>query len=389
MSNILLHEPYFFSDEIKNVSNCLKTGWVSTGGNFVKKFEDNLIKYTKSKYSVALNSGTTALDLSLKAILVKPYDEIIVPTITFISPINVVLYNNCNPIFMDNDTFGNIDISKVKNFILKNTVFKNGKSINKKTKRKVSAIIIVHVFGNVVDFREIISSCKKRNIKIIEDASESLGSFLSIRGQKKHSGTIGDIGCISFNANKILTTGAGGAIITNNLNYFKKISYLSTQAKDDPVRFIHGDIGYNAKLNNISASVGVAQFKILNRILLKKKKIHDYYLKRINSLNNFKILKNPKFSVSNNWLNLLKLKNSNKRYLEKILKVFFDNKIQVRPVWHPNHLQKKMKKFERYRLNKYENYHTSTICLPSGYNLSYKNLDKVIKIVTSIDKNES
>ena len=160
MSNILLHEPYFFSDEIKNVSNCLKTGWVSTGGNFVKKFEDNLIKYTKSKYSVALNSGTTALDLSLKAILVKPYDEIIVPTITFISPINVVLYNNCNPIFMDNDTFGNIDISKVKNFILKNTVFKNGKSINKKTKRKVSAIIIVHVFGNVVDFREIISLCK-------------------------------------------------------------------------------------------------------------------------------------------------------------------------------------------------------------------------------------
>ncbi len=389
MSNILLHEPYFCSDEIKNVSNCIKTGWVSTSGNFVKKLEDNLINYTKSKYSVALNSGTTALDLSLKAILVKPYDEIIVPTITFISPINVVLYNNCNPIFMDNDPFGNIDISKVKNFILKNTVFKNGKSINKKTKRKVSAIIIVHVFGNVVDFREIISLCKKRNIKIIEDASESLGSFLSIGGQKKHSGTIGDIGCISFNANKILTTGAGGAIITNNLNYFKKISYLSTQAKDDPVRFIHGDVGYNAKLNNISASVGVSQFKIFNRILLKKKKIHDYYLKAINSLKNFKILENPKYSVSNNWLNLLKLKNSNKRHLEKILKVFFDNKIQVRPVWHPNHLQKKMKKFERYKLNEYENYHKSTICLPSGYNLSYKNLDKVVRIVTLIDKNES
>ena len=113
--------------------------------------------------------------------------------------------------------------------------------------------------------------CKKRNIKIIEDASESLGSFLKKGPKLKHSGTIGDISCISFNANKILTTGAGGAIITNNLNYFKKISYLSTQAKDDPVRFIHGDIGFNAKLNNVSASVGVAQFKILKQILLKKK----------------------------------------------------------------------------------------------------------------------
>ena len=385
MSNILLHEPYFFSDEIKNISNCIKTGWVSTGGNFVKRFEDNLTNYTKSNYSVALNSGTTALDLSLKAILVKPYDEIIVPTITFISPINVVLYNNCKPIFMDCDSFGNIDISKVKNFILKNTVFKNGKSINKKTKRKVSAIIIVHVFGNVVDFRDIISLCKKRNIKIIEDASESLGSFLSVRGKKKHSGTIGDIGCISFNANKILTTGAGGAIITNNLNYFKKISYLSTQAKDDPVRFIHGDVGYNSKLNNISASVGVAQFKTFNRILLKKKKIHNYYLKRINSLKNFKILENSSYSVSNNWLNLLKLKNSNKRYLEKILKVFFENKIQVRPVWHPNHLQKKMKKFEKYILKEFKNYHASTICLPSGYNLRKKDLDKVIQVIAKID----
>jgi len=389
MSDILLHEPHFFSNEIKNISSCINSGWVSTSGNFVREFEHKLINYTNSRYSVALNSGTTALDLSLKAISVKPNEEVIVPTITFIAPINAVLYNYCNPIFMDCDSYGNIDVFKIKDFILKNTIFKNGKSINKKTKRKISAIIIVHVFGNIVDFNEIISLCKKRKIKIIEDASESLGSFFYNKGKKKHSGTFGDIGCISFNANKIITTGAGGAVITNNDNYFKTISYLSTQAKDDPIRFVHGDIGYNAKLNNISASVGVAQFKSLKEILLKKKKIYKYYLERINNLKNFKILNNPDYSDSNNWLNLLKLSKSNKKYLEKILKIFFNNKIQVRPVWYPNHMQKKFKKFESYKLQEYKNFYFSTICLPSGYNLNKKNLDKIIKVISNIDKNES
>ena len=141
----------------------------------------NLINYTKSKYSVALNSGTTALDLGFKAISVKPNDEIIVPTITFVAPINAVLYNNCQPVFMDCDTYGNIDLTKVKEFIIKRTKLKNGNSYNIKTKKKVSAIIIVHVFGNVVDLNEIVKLCKKRNIKIIEDASESLGSFIKCK----------------------------------------------------------------------------------------------------------------------------------------------------------------------------------------------------------------
>ena len=389
MSNILLHEPYFFSDEIKNVSNCIKTGWVSTGGNFVKKFEDNLVQYTKSKYSVALNSGTTALDLSLKAISVKAKDEIIVPTITFIAPINAVLYNSCDPVFMDCDHYGNIDLVKVKEFIINNTVFKNGISINKKTKKRIVAIIVVHVFGNTVDLSSIINLCKKRNIKIIEDASESLGSFLIKRNKRLHSGTLGDIGCISFNANKILTTGAGGAVVTNNINYFKKISYLSTQAKDDAVRFIHGDVGFNAKLNNVSASIGVAQFKTFQKILNKKKNINKFYNNTINNLKNFYILKNPLHSESNFWLNLLKIKNSNNEFLEKVMKILFDNGIQVRPVWYPNHMQNKLKKFQKYKLNTYKNYYNSTLCLPSGYNLSKKNLFKITKLLSKIDRDES
>ena len=389
MKNIFLHEPYFFSNEIQNLSNCIKTGWVSTGGNFVNEFEKNLINYTKSKYSVALNSGTTALDLSLKAISVKPNEEIIVPTITFVAPINAVLYNNCEPVFMDCDTYGNIDLAKVKDFIINKTKLKNGNSYNIKTKKKVSAIIIVHVFGNVVDLNEIVYLCKKRNIRIIEDASESLGSFIKHKNKIRHSGTIGDIGCISFNANKILTTGAGGAILTDNINYFKKISYLSTQAKDDPIRFIHGDVGFNAKLNNISASIGVSQFKTFNRVLNKKKKIHKFYKDKLKKLKNFYILNNPINSHSNNWLNLLKFKNYKNNFMEKVLKIFFENGIQVRPVWYPNHMQKKMKKFQRYKLEEYKNFYNSILCLPSGYNLNKINLEKIIKIISKIDRNES
>jgi perosamine synthetase len=389
MSKILLHEPYFFSDEIKNLSNCIKTGWVSTGGNFVKKFEENLVNYTNSKYSVALNSGTTALDLSLKAISAKAKDEIIVPTITFIAPINAVLYNGCNPVFMDCDSYGNIDLVKVKEFIINNTIFKNGISINKRTKKRIAAIIVVHIFGNTVDLTSIINLCKKRNIKIIEDASESLGSFLIKRNKRLHSGTSGDIGCISFNANKILTTGAGGAVVTNNINYFKKISYLSTQAKDDAIRFIHGDIGFNAKLSNVSASIGVAQFKTFKKILNKKKKINKFYNDKINNLKNFYILQNPSHSESNYWLNLLKLKNCNNKFLEKVMKILLDNGIQVRPVWYPNHMQKKMKNFQKYKLNKYKNYYNSTLCLPSGYNLTKKNLFKITELLSKIDRDES
>jgi perosamine synthetase len=230
MKNIFLHEPYFFSNELKNISQCIKTGWVSTGGKFVKDFENKLCKYTNSKYAVALNSGTSALDLAIKSISIEKKNEIIVPTITFIAPINTILYNDCSPVFMDVDRYGNLDALKLKNFLNNETYSKNNFTYNKKTKKKIRAIIVVHVFGNISNIVEIVKICKKKNIKVIEDASESLGSFFKKDDNFKHSGTFGDIGCISFNANKIITTGSGGAIITDKKKFLKKyIIYLHKQ----------------------------------------------------------------------------------------------------------------------------------------------------------------
>ena len=268
-SKILLHEPFFFKNEYKFLKNCISTKWVSTGGSYVSLLEKEISKFTKAKYAIALNSGTTALDLILKLINIKKKDEVIVPSITFISPINCVLYQGASPIFMDCDDNFNIDIQKTLDFIKHETFFNGKNTINKKTKKIIKALIVVHVFGNVVDFSKLKKICKENKIYIIEDASESLGSFSN---KKIHTGLIGDIGCLSFNANKIITTGAGGMILTNKKNIAIKAKYLSTQAKDNSFYFIHNNVGYNSRLNNVNAAIGCGQIKYIKNILLKKKK---------------------------------------------------------------------------------------------------------------------
>ena len=178
MSKFLaLSEPYFDKDEIKNVTKVIKSSWVSTAGKEIGVFENLLSKYTNSKYAIACVNGTSALHISLKLAGVKKNDEIIIPTLTFVAPVNAIIYNNASPIFMDSDEFYNIDAKKTIEFIENNTVFKKGYSYNIRTKQRISAIIIVHVWGNAVDLNELIKVCEKANIKIIEDASESLGSF--------------------------------------------------------------------------------------------------------------------------------------------------------------------------------------------------------------------
>ena len=305
MKKILLHEPFFFGEEIKHLKNCINSKWVSTGGNYVSKFEKEIEKFTKAKYAVALNSGTSALDLSLKLLGINQDDEVLVPTITFIAPINCVIYQKANPIFMDCDQNLNIDVDKTIKFLKEETVFKNGYTINKKTKKKIKALIIVHVLGNVANTPKLKKMCIKRNIKILEDASESLGSFYK---NKIHTGLVGNIGCLSFNANKLITTGAGGMIITNNKKYARNAYYFSTQAKDDAFNFIHNNVGYNTRLNNLSSAVGYSQIKNISKIIKRKKYIFEIYKKRLSNLKRIKLNSQLKDGSPNHWLISIQLK---------------------------------------------------------------------------------
>ena len=218
--------PHLFDDEKKLVNQCLKSNWISSSGSLINKFENQIAKYTKSKFATACSSGTAALHLAMKVCDIKINDEVIVPSLTFIATINSIIYVGANPFFVDCDDYFNIDTVKLIYFLNTNTYKKNGFTYNKITKKRIAAILPVHVWGNAADLRKLYKLCKNKNIKIIEDATEALGTFYKKSLTNKHVGTIGDVGCISFNGNKIITTGGGGMLITNKKNFYKKSQYF-------------------------------------------------------------------------------------------------------------------------------------------------------------------
>lgn len=382
MKSIPLCEPYLKGKELNFLNQCIKTNWLSESGQFVSQFENKVKDFTNTKYAAAFVNATSSLHLALKVVGCENNNEVIVPTITFIAPINAVIYNNCFPIFMDSDNFFNIDEEKCIKFLKEETYFKNGHTYNKNTKRIIKAIIIVHVWGNGANFDNLYSVCKKMNIKIIEDASESLGTFYG-KGKfaGKHSGTIGDIGCISFNTNKIITCGSGGMIITKNKSFYKKLKYLSTQAKNNSFYYVHNEIGYNYRLNNLNAAIGLAQIDNIIKILNKKKQIAEYYKKNINYKDGLSILENPEGVKGNNWMNILKIEKNYKLNKEALIRKFIKNNIEVRPVWKLNHTQKQFKKFQSYNIRNAYTLYNSSLCLPSSTGISKKNLDKVIGVL--------
>ncbi|MDC0856126.1 DegT/DnrJ/EryC1/StrS family aminotransferase [Candidatus Pelagibacter sp.] len=379
MKKFFLHAPTIVNNDKYYLNKTLKENWISTSGKNISLFEKKLASYTKAKYCIALNNGTSALHLSLKSINVTFGDEVIVPTITFIATINAIKYVNADPIFMDSDNFFNIDISKTISFIKNHTIFKFGYSYNKQTKKIIKAIIPVHVWGSAVLMDDLINLCKKRNIKIIEDASESLGTWYTKgKYKRKHTGTIGDAGCISFNANKIITAGAGGAVITNSSKIANNIRYLSTQAKNDQIKFIHNEIGYNYKITSLHAAIGLGQIKRINQILIKKKQIRKTYLSEMikKKLNLNPV---PDYSSNNLWMNLVNTNLNDYNELSKKIKRLSKKGIETRPVWFLNHLQKSFKTYQNYKITNSFKLINNYLCLPSGLYLSKKDIKTISK----------
>jgi len=386
---INLHEPLLAGNERKYIKNCLDQGWVSSAGKYVDIFEKKISKYTGAKYAVACINGTTALQVSLRLAGVKKNDEVIVPSMTFIAPVNAISYNNAKPIFMDCDEYYTIDVNKTVDFInnethtIKQKKFGNNLSItvNNKTGNRITAIIVVHVFGNAANLDRLVDLCRRKNIALIEDAAESIGTFYSTsRYKKRHTGTLGTIGCLSFNGNKIITTGGGGMILTNNQKIAKRAKYLITQAKDDPIYSVHNEVGYNFRLTNILAALGLAQLESLSKYIKKKKVIHERYKAKINKIKYLSISNTPYYAACNYWLNILEInKNLSKKKLSKIIKYLFKKGIEVRPLWHPNHLQNKYKNCQNYKLDNINKIYLNRLCLPSSSQLTKKEQDFICK----------
>ena len=364
-----LHEPHFCGNEWKYVKKTLDDNYVSSIGSFVDKFEDQIKKFTKSKYAISVVNGTEALHLGLVACGVKKNDEVFVPTITFAGTANAITYSGAVPHFVDSEleTLG-IDPIKLEKYLKEISIKKGKFYFNKKTNRRISAIIPVHVFGNICQIDKILKIAKKYNLIVIEDAAEALGSFF----HNKHAGTFGMVGCFSFNGNKILTTGGGGAIITNNKLLAKKIKHLSTTAKiNDPWEYIHDAIGYNFRMPNLNAALGSAQLENLNKFLQSKRKLFNIYEKEFKLVEDIRIVKEKKFSKSNYWLNTIFIKNLSIKKRNQILKFAHKNNFFLRPVWRPLHTLKHFKKMPKMHIDVATKIYKSCINLPSSASYFY------------------
>lgn len=385
---IPLSVPVINGNEWKYIKECLDTEWVSSAGKYVDKFEEEIIKFTGAKYAIAVVNGTAALHTALLVAGVKPDEEVIVPTLTFISPINTVKYVGAHPVFMDSDEYFNIDVNKTIEFIDNETELREdsddksrkSNTYNKKTGRKISAIIPVHIYGNACNLSKLVDICKKRNITIIEDATESLGTYYT-KGKYKgeYTGTIGDIGCYSFNGNKIITTGGGGMIVTDNKDYAEKSRYLTTQAKDDPLRYIHNEIGYNHRLTNIQAALGVAQLERLPEYIDIKKRNYNEYKKVIDKIPGLYLSDVPDYAENNYWFYTLLIdEDIYKKTHEELMEYLLSKKIQTRPIWELNHRQKPYKDYQNYKIKKAIELIDKTLCIPCSVNLTYDDIQKVV-----------
>ena len=374
---IFLSEPSFCGNEKKYLNDCIDSGWVSSAGNYVNQFEESIAKYTGVKHAIAMVNGTASIHLALKIAGVHSGHEVIAPTLTFIAPINAISYLGAVPVFMDSDPFFNLDIEKTIDFLKNKVEYKNGQNINKETGNIIKAIVPVHIFGTTIDLAELISICKDRGIAVIEDASESLGSFIG--ADRVHSGTMGDIGCISFNGNKIITCGGGGMILTDSDEFAHQARYLSTQAKDDTFFFLHNEVGFNYRLTNIQAALGQAQFENFSSIKSAKEKIHNFYQNLFSESENIELVSPDKNIESNYWLNVIKF--SNKDLQKQAIQKFLSADIEVRPIWHANHLQEPFKNSYAFKIENAPMQIETSLCLPSSVGLSSNEFDRISKVV--------
>ena len=371
---VLLSGPNINGNEWKYVKDCLDTGWVSSVGSYVTDFEKKISDYVGSKYAVATSSGTSALHLSLLLSEVKNNDLVLVTNVTFIATLNAIKYVGASPILIDIDENSwQIDLDLLSDFLDSKTEIRDDVCILKSTGQRIKAIVPVHVLGNMCDINKLVLICKKHNISIVEDAAESLGS--SFEG--KHSGTFGELGCFSFNGNKIITSGGGVMIVTDNEDLAKRAKHLSTQAKADNFEYFHDAIGYNYRLTNVAAAIGLAQLEQLDNFIQKKHFIKDFYINSLNGLGDINFQTVDKNVNSNWWLFTIKTKNQ-----KKLLKSLNENKLQSRPFWIP------MNKLPMYKNELYiskndisDKVYNNSLSIPCSTNISNKELSMVVDCI--------
>ena len=328
---IALHEPVFKGAEREKLLDCIDTGWVSYAGSYVQEFDKVLAARSGVKHAICLANGTISLHIALKLVGVKEGDEVLVPALTFVATANAVSHMGAVPHFIDSaeDTLG-VDPAKLKEHLKKIAVVKNSDCVNKETGRRISAIVPVHIFGHPCDMDAIAAVAEDYNLKIVEDAAESLGSLY----KGKPAGSLGHIAALSFNGNKIVTTGGGGAILTDDDELAARARHITTTARvKNGWRFTHDEVGYNFRLPNVNAAIGCAQMEKLDEFVTAKRKLAEKYKQRFSGMKGLRFFTEPSFAKSNYWLNALLLDEDKASALEPLLELTNNSGIMTRPAW--------------------------------------------------------
>lgn len=379
MHFIPLSIPNFEGNERKYVDDAIDQGWVSTGGAYITKLEQEMAKFLHTDNVAACQSGTSALHLSLVEAGVKPGDAVIVPPLTFIAAVNPVKYQFATPIFIDCDDSFCMDQEKLAEFCENECNFDGEKLVYKG--KTVKALVVVHVFGNMADMVSILETAHKYNIKVIEDATEALGTkYIEGPFAGRYAGTIGDFGCYSFNGNKIITTGGGGAITANDSKVVDHLRYLSTQAKNDLHYYIHDEVGYNYRMTNIQAALGVAQMEKLPEFIRRKQSNYETYKKLFKGFELGVLKEFREGTESNKWFYSLEINRDKvKATMRDIITALCNRGIETRAIWGLINEQIPYLGDDTYKLEKAPYYAARILNFPSSTQITNDEIKYVVE----------
>ena len=389
MSNFIpLSVPNFGPEEAARADEAIRSGWVSTSGARVGEFEGQLAAYVGMPRAVAANAGSSALHLAALAAGIGPGQEVIVPTLTFIAAVSpLTRYVGAEPVFIGCDDSLCIDPDAVEDFCANRCTLKADGLYNDRTGARVAALEVVHVFGNMADMPRLLDIARRYRLTLIEDATEALGTrYTAGPLAGRYAGTMGDVGCYSFNGNKIITTGAGGMLVSNHPDWAEHAKHLSTQAKADELQFLHDEVGYNYRMTNVQASLGLAQLARLEDFIAVKQARYDQYRRGLDGVRGLRILpfRDEEGTVrSNHWFFSLDLRGAGLDR-DRFIAGLQARNIQTRPVWALIHEQADYPKNEAYALDKALGYRAGIVNLPCSTNLTEADCDRVIEAVLAL-----
>ncbi len=382
---IPLSVPNFSGHEKEYVNDAVVSEWVSTGGSLVPKFEQAVADYVGMPRAVACNSGSSGLHLAMMMAGIGRGDEVLAPTLTFIAAVNPIRYAGAEPIFIGCDDSLCLSPALAEEYLSANAEMQKGRCVSKITGAHIKALVVVHVFGNLADMEGIMDLAARWNLLVIEDSTEALGTRCDTgRYAGKFAGTIGDVGVYSFNGNKIITTGAGGMVVSNHANWAEHAKHLSTQAKADELNFVHDEVGYNYRMTNLQAALGLAQLEQLEGFIAHKIEMYEFYRQALDGKNHYRILPFKDGVRSNHWFYSLYVEDSHPLGRDEIIRRLSEEKIQTRPIWALIQDQADYPRNQRYGDELAYDYLHHVVNLPCSTNLSKEDAQRVVDVLLGL-----